>query len=125
MAGVKIYRCEKHFPFTFNMDERQRLECAVYEERLFKEAAEAAEKKAPCLLVLDEVIDAIEEGLLAPEPVLSLAEKAARAPDGLELVMTGRRPGDVFVSLADYMTEFKKRKHPYDKGTGARKGIEF
>ena len=29
------------------------------------------------------------------------------------------------LSMADYVTEMKKIKHPYDKGTQARKGIEF
>ena len=26
---------------------------------------------------------------------------------------------------ADYVTEVNKIKHPYDKGVGARKGIEY
>ena len=46
-------------------------------------------------------------------------------PEGLEVVLTGRDPSQALLELADYATEMKKIKHPYDKGTGARKGVEF
>ena len=45
--------------------------------------------------------------------------------EGLEVVLTGRDPGEELIELADYVTEMKKRKHPFDKGVKARKGIEM
>jgi cob(I)alamin adenosyltransferase len=42
----------------------------------------------------------------------------------MELVLTGRYPSRKLIDLADYVSEIKKIKHPYDKGILARKGIE-
>ena len=38
--------------------------------------------------------------------------------------MTGRYPSDRLVELADYVSRIDKVKHPFDKGIGARAGIE-
>ena len=44
---------------------------------------------------------------------------------GLEVVLTGRDPSPALCAMADYITEMKKQKHPYDTGVLARRGIEF
>ena len=46
-------------------------------------------------------------------------------PDGLELVLTGRGAPEDLMELADYVTEIRMIKHPFQKGVKARKGIEF
>lgn len=46
-------------------------------------------------------------------------------PENLEVVLTGRNPGEELVELADYVTEMKKVKHPFDEGIPARRGIEM
>ena len=38
--------------------------------------------------------------------------------------MTGRNPPPELIELADYISEIKKVKHPFDKGIAARDGIE-
>ena len=43
----------------------------------------------------------------------------------VEFILTGRNPSDRLLALADYVTEMKKEKHPYDLGISARKGIEL
>ena len=43
----------------------------------------------------------------------------------VEVVLTGRNPAPRLVEAADYVSEIRKIKHPYDKGVTARKGIEF
>ena len=42
-----------------------------------------------------------------------------------EIIITGASRQEDIIELADYVTEIKKIKHPYDKGVKARKGIEF
>ena len=42
-----------------------------------------------------------------------------------ELVITGRNPWPYLVEKADYITEMRPIRHPYEKGVPARKGIEF
>ena len=49
----------------------------------------------------------------------------AGRPSGLEVVLTGRGPSEELISLADYVSEIQKIKHPYDQGLQAREGIEY
>jgi cob(I)alamin adenosyltransferase len=46
-------------------------------------------------------------------------------PQKLELVLTGRDPKPEVLELADYISEIKKVKHPFDQDIPARRGIEF
>ncbi len=46
-------------------------------------------------------------------------------PKNTELILTGRDYPQSLKDIADYVSEVKKLKHPYDKGILARKGIEF
>ena len=45
--------------------------------------------------------------------------------EGLEVLLTGRDPSERLPAAADYVTEMKKRKHPYDRGIPAREGIDY
>ncbi|MNO05667.1 Cob(I)yrinic acid a,c-diamide adenosyltransferase [compost metagenome] len=49
----------------------------------------------------------------------------AGRPQGLEVVLTGRNPSEKLIDMADYVSEIKKVKHPYDRGIHARQGIEY
>ena len=46
-------------------------------------------------------------------------------PEELELVCTGRDAADFIVDAADYITEMRCIRHPFEKGIPARKGVEF
>ncbi len=74
------------------------------------------------LLVLDEAVCATDLGLLQED---KLVEFLNRKPRGLEVVMTGHHLSRRLYEMADYVTEMKKGKHPYDLGRTARHGIEF
>ena len=54
-----------------------------------------------------------------------LLELLERKPDALEVVLTGRGPSQALQDRADYVTEMKMVKHPFEKGVPAREGIEF
>ncbi len=45
--------------------------------------------------------------------------------DDLEIVLTGLFCNDSLMEKADYISEIKNVKHPYENGLEARKGIEF
>ena len=72
------------------------------------------------LVVLDEVCDGVNAGLLPLAELLSLLD-CAKA----EVVLTGRDPAPELIARADYVTRFQKEKHPYDLGIPARTGVEF
>ena len=74
------------------------------------------------LLVIDEFMSAYNHGLIEQKQAL---ECLMKRPDCLEVVLTGRNPGEELLKLADYVTEMKKIKHPFDQGIPARKGIEL
>ena len=74
------------------------------------------------LLVLDEVLDAYNSNMISHEVLLKFLNEKPRE---MEVVLTGRNPAIELLELADYVTFMEKRKHPYDKGIGARKGIEL
>jgi len=59
------------------------------------------------LVQLDEVIRAIE----------------GRSP-GVEVVLTGRYAPPELLEIADYVTEMRAVKHPYQKGITSRKGVD-
>ena len=41
------------------------------------------------------------------------------------MAVTGRNPSEALMAEADYITEMVKRRHPFDRGIAARKGVEF
>ena len=74
------------------------------------------------LVILDEAINSIRLGLLTPQTLIELLER--RAPH-TEVVLTGRGVPQEVIDYADLVTEMTLIKHPFDKGIGARKGIEY
>lgn len=74
------------------------------------------------MIVLDEVNVAVSMGLIAAEDVLSALR--ARRPD-TEVVLTGRDAPRAFVEYADYVSVIENKKHPFDEGTPARRGVEW
>lgn len=74
------------------------------------------------LVVMDEFNTVLGSGYAE----MSDARKVIEAkPEELELVFTGRGAPDELIELADYATEMRMIKHPFEKGVKARKGIEF
>ncbi len=73
------------------------------------------------LLVLDELVNAIDFNLVELNAVLSLLRE--RAPN-TEIILTGRNAPAQLIQSADLVTEMRLIKHYYDTGTPARVGIE-
>jgi cob(I)alamin adenosyltransferase len=73
------------------------------------------------LVVLDEVSVAIKFGLLDLADVVRAIEE--RSP-GVEVVLTGRYAPLELLEMADYVTEMRAVKHPYQKGITSRKGVD-
>ena len=74
------------------------------------------------LLLLDEIIASVRLGVVDKDKLLDFLRKK---PEKLEVIMTGRNPIPELLELADYVSEIKKIKHPFDKGILAREGIEY
>ncbi len=74
------------------------------------------------LVILDEILVAINMGLITTKQVLDLLDKK---PNSVELVLTGRSAPPEIIQRADLVTEMCMIKHPYNKGIGGRRGIEY
>ena len=74
------------------------------------------------MIVVDEAIGAITEKAIDFERVLELINSR---PDKCEIVLSGRKAPDELIKAADYVSEIKAVKHPFDKGIPARRGIEY
>mgnify|MGYP003314316484 CR=1 FL=1 len=120
LPGVQTLICEKPVNFFLKMTEEQKSEAgAIYAELLEK----ALEKSADAdLLVLDEIISTCNYGIADEGRLLQFLKNKR---EDLEVVLTGRDPSEELMACADYITEMKKIKHPYDQGINARRGIEF
>lgn len=74
------------------------------------------------MLILDEVVSACNHGTVPEGQLIDFLKKL---PEGMEVVLTGRNPSPSLLELADYVTEMRKLRHPFDNGVPAREGIEF
>ena len=79
-------------------------------------------KKDYDVVVLDEINIALRDGFLKESEVLLLLK---HKPKSAEVVLTGRGATPGLIKAASLVTEMKKIKHPFDKGTKARPGIEY
>ncbi len=120
--GITCLCCRERFGFFWNMDAEQRKKAACAYTELFLRAAQRAREEDYGLLVVDEFMSAYNHGLIDQRKALDFL---ANRPASLEVVLTGRDPGEELIALADYVTEMRKVKHPFDEGIPARKGIEM
>ena len=73
------------------------------------------------MIILDELLDAVELGCLSKEHVISFLNNK---PEKLNIVITGHNDDEEIFKFADCITEMKKIKHHYDDGIHAQIGIE-
>ena len=108
--------------FTYEMDDAEKSKAAIMFRKIFDDAVTTVLTQKYDMIVLDEIFTAIEAGVLSEYEV---REFVSNAPKNLEIVMTGHNPPEKILELADYITEMKEIRHPYDEGVQARFGIEF
>ncbi len=117
--NIELLRAKQGTKFTFQMDEAERAQAAAEHRALLDRAF--ADTQQLRLLVLDEIMAACRTGMVDEAHLIELLH---RRPAGLEVVMTGRGPSEQLLALADYVTEMRKIRHPYEQGVAARRGIE-
>ena len=120
--NVTLTFCPLDLKFTFDMDDKEKAQAAKIFKGIFDNAVTTALTEKYDMVVLDEVFEAINAHMLSESEVY---EFITNAPSSMEIVMTGHNPPQKFMDCADYITEFKKIKHPYDRGITGRIGIEF
>ncbi|MDR3239629.1 MAG: cob(I)yrinic acid a,c-diamide adenosyltransferase [Clostridiales bacterium] len=119
---IQIFTDKSLNKFSFNMNAEEKEACRACHMTLFRQAAEHCESGRVDLLVLDEILNAIQTELFPEKDLIAFL---SRRPANLEVVLTGRQVSDAVAALADYVTNLQKIKHPYDRGVSARIGIEM
>lgn len=121
-TDIKIIRNRKDFGFYKNMSEEDKRQITLMHTQNLREAYSLVREGRCGLLVLDEITYPYRLGLVDKSLVEKLLEER---PEGLELVLTGRSPDQIFFDGADYITQMRCIRHPYEKGIGAREGVEY
>lgn len=121
LENIRIIRGTAGRGFVHNMTAEEKKQTRAMQDAHLREAMILVGMGQCDMLVLDEALDALQLGMLDEE---ALREVVCNKPDGLELVITGHEPVDWIMEKADYITEMKKWRHPFDRGIEARKGIE-
>jgi cob(I)alamin adenosyltransferase len=120
--GVEIPEgklCEKFLAF---MSEGEKARAVADQREAFLQMKEKVHTGDYNLLVLDEVLDIVELGILDQEELLEFLRDR---PEKLEAVLTGHTIFPELLEAADYVSEVRKVKHPYDRGVKARRGVEW
>ena len=120
--NVETMHEPRYFGRVVNMGQAEFSLCRSAYSALFERALRRAAEENFDLLVLDEAVSACNHGAIDEKQLLGFLK--AR-PAGLEVVLTGRDPSQELMEAADYVTEMKKFKHPFESGIAARRGIEF
>lgn len=119
---IDVIHMERDFGFVFRMTEEEKQEAREVYSNLWKDAVKMATEEEYDMLVADEFMAAYSYEFIDHAHALEFLKNK---PDKLEVVLTGRNPASEISELADYISEVKKIKHPFEKGIPARRGIEY
>ena len=119
-CGVSVLLPTVYHGRFAKMTDQQKAEIREEYDRILQEVTERTQDYD--MIVFDEAVSAYRYQCIDQNRFLQFlkSEGALR-----EIILTGRNPAEEMLELADYMTEMKKIKHPFDQGVKARKGIEF
>lgn len=106
--------------FTWDSGSMERSEAVAREA--WRVAKEKVGSGAYQLVVLDEVTYPITWGWIPLEDVISAISSR---PPTVNVIVTGRDAPPELIELADTVTEMRNRKHAFDRGIRAMRGIDF
>ena len=122
LENIHVMRCQKHFPFYSQMTNEQKKEQRKQHDKMLCEIVDTVRQHRIDVLVLDEITYPCRWGLIDVEQVKQLL---TLAEGKIEVVCTGRDPEDWLLDRADYITNMQAVRHPFEKGIGARAGVEY
>lgn len=120
--AFKVFHFEKERGFTWTLNEEEKNELRQEIAMAIKFANKVMDTGECDILILDEILGAVELGYVEKETLLQLVDNK---PEAMELVLTGRELPTEMIERADYISNIHPDKHPMDQGIGARAGIEY
>ena len=119
LKGVKLVVFEQSHPM-FEKVSLSRLRKVIRDD--FDKVKKAILSKKYDMVVLDEIINVIDQGLINEKGFLRFLKSV---PKNVEIVLTGRGDISNIEQYADYVTIMFEKKHPYRREVGARRGVEY
>lgn len=117
-----IFRHSPFCGFWCNMNDCEKESAREAANNALCEVFRIATEESYDLIALDEVLVAADLGCIDTNLLYELLQNK---PAKLEVVMTGATCPEKLFDIADYISEIKCVRHPYEKGIKARRGIEF
>ena len=122
LQGITFVNNGYEHGFVFMMTEEEKARLTREHNKNLSMATEKARSGEITLLVLDEIISAYTENVIDRSAVLDLLADHGEA----ELALTGRNVPQEILDKADYISEIRCVRHPYDTCKApAREGIEY
>jgi cob(I)alamin adenosyltransferase len=106
--------------FTWDVDDLDSSVAAA--RRAWDEAVRTIGAGAHELVVLDEVTYPMTWGWLDTAEVVRVVRER---PSNVNIVVTGRDAPEAIIAAADTVTDMVNRKHAFDRGVAAVRGIDF
>ncbi|MDD5291890.1 MAG: cob(I)yrinic acid a,c-diamide adenosyltransferase [Candidatus Omnitrophica bacterium] len=123
LKNVKQVRFNQQHPmFLKNSKKQTPQELKKNIDKTILELKKILRKKDFDILVCDEILNVIHKNLVKENKIVKIF---CRIKNDKEIILTGRNKPDKLLKIADYVTEFSLKKHPFKKGILARKSIEF
>ena len=119
---ISVVHLERSYGYFNTLSEREKEEVRHMYGKVWSSIPEMTAGGTYDILVMDEFMAAYRYGLIPQEEARAFLQEK---PESLEVVLTGRDPDEKLVELADYVSEIRKIKHPFDRGIRARRGIEY
>lgn len=126
LPSVEIIRSGKSFGFYSSLSDEEKSLLTVAHNEILDRLIACMEHRRVFLIVMDEVTYPLKWGLMDIRKFKRLLKLArGLGQEAPELILTGRDAADLIVNAADYITEMKCVRHPYERGVSARRGIEY
>ena len=122
LKGITVRCCRNCKKFTSEMNDEEKAAVTAEQNSMLIEIKNIMQDESADVIIMDEFIGAYNKQMMD----CVFAEVMLKEfPDSMELIMTGREPSQFLCRLADYHSEIKEVKHPYNSGMRSRRGIEY
>jgi len=124
IGGLKIVKYEQEHPMFkgdgWRMKGGEKIKKSI--KKALSEVRKAISGNKYDMVVLDEIVNAMDQGFCCKKELIELIKKA---PEDMEIILTGRGDISEIEDFADYVTIMIDKKHPFRNKINARKGIEY
>lgn len=133
ISDIDVISVENNYGFTWKMTDEDRAKLKIENDKALDGIAASLDEDKYQMVVFDEIISAYNNELIDKNKLHNILQKytcydveneAMIHEKCCEIVLTGRNPAKELLEMANYITEMKVIRHPYEKGISARLGIE-